>query len=82
MQVERYPTGMPEEVRKGLFGESVFDQAQEFNSEKLDVFMADENVKAVHVFKNTPNNLEFAELRHQFPGKTRKQLRKMMKSNK
>ncbi len=79
MQVERYPDQMAamDERKDGLH--KLFDEPEPFEAEKLESLLEDPTVKEVRVFKATPSNMKFAELRSKYPAATRKQLRRLMK---
>lgn len=76
MQVEREYTKEDKEVFEKFIRS--FDPPEEYNQEKLQVYLEQEDVKEVHVFKANPRNMKLAGLRQQFPDATRKQLRKML----
>ena len=56
-----------------------FDAPEEFDAKKMAESLESPDVLEVHVFKNTPKNMRWAELRKNYPNKNRKQLRKMLK---
>lgn len=79
MQTERFKDAGTSKFFDKIIHDTFFEEPVEFNEEKLKEDLADPGVAEVHVFKATPNNMKFANLRKRFPNMTRRQLRRFMK---